>query len=763
MSFRLLLCTFSVGILSSSSVRAGEETFSAHIANVVQETGHGAIWQVGTPIDGVAAAWQAPNRARGLRTFFTESGVRVFPWSGVGGWEWGMSLAAVGRGARTEPPAPAHPSVEGNRVEYRRGSLVEWYLNDGRGLEQGFTLLVPPPGPADEPVRLLIDISGNLSAELDADRRGAELVNEAGEVVLHYTGLSVRDAAGRDLPAWLVSSMSRLAIEVKDAGAVYPLEVDPLLFTEDQRLDPSDPTPNQQFGIALGVDGDTLVVGADSAPATSLNFGAAYVFVRQGERWIEQARLAAADGEAHDFFGHAVDVSGDVIVVGAHEDDDNGFNSGSAYVFRRYGTAWTREAKLMPSDGAQADFFGKSVSVDGSTILVGSHWDDDLGLNSGSVYVFFYDGSTWTQQAKLLANDGTDGHQFGYEVCLAGDTAFIGVPFDDDSANFEGSVYVFERTGQDWTQTAELKSSGAGTDEGFGSSIDSDGLRLAAGAPFANGVENLTGAVYVFERSGGTWIETAKLVASDATYLDVLGYDVAIDGDSLLAGSSSDTNGEQDAGAAYVFRRSRSNWLEAAKLHASDPAQGAGFGFGVEVQDSTAFAGAYQHPVSGAVFVFELPFEFFTYCFGDDSGTACPCGNSSNAGAEAGCANSQGIGGSLRADGTSRTSVDDLVLLAADLVPDQPALAFAGENAVAGGSGIPFGDGLRCAGTNVVRLGTVNTGSAGESSWGPGLAVQGGWSSGDTRYFQVWYRDPLLGPCGSGFNTTNGLEVRFGG
>jgi len=146
------------------------------------------------------------------------------------------------------------------------------------------------------------------------------------------------------------------------------------------------------------------------------------------------------------------------------------------------------------------------------------------------------------------------------------------------------------------------------------------------------------------------------------------------------------------------------------------------------------------------------------FCFGDATGTGCPCGNTGGAGE--GCANSGGTGGLVSASGSAGVAADDLAFAASALLPSQPALLFAGQNAINGGNGVPFGDGLRCAGQSVVRLGIDTPGANGDAGWGPGLGATGGWAAGETRYFQVWYRDPG-GPCGSGFNLTNGVGVTF--
>ncbi len=147
-----------------------------------------------------------------------------------------------------------------------------------------------------------------------------------------------------------------------------------------------------------------------------------------------------------------------------------------------------------------------------------------------------------------------------------------------------------------------------------------------------------------------------------------------------------------------------------------------------------------------------------SYCSGNGSATACPCANLSLTG---GCANSSGAGGRLSAFGSLSAASDDITFSASGLLPGQPVLLFSANNAVAGGSGVLFGDGLRCAGGFVRRLGVSPPDAAGNASWGPGLRVVGGWNGGDIRRFQGWYRDPVGGPCGNEFNLTNGLTVTF--
>ena len=150
-----------------------------------------------------------------------------------------------------------------------------------------------------------------------------------------------------------------------------------------------------------------------------------------------------SDGAAGDYFGWSVSLSGDSALIGADGDDDQGESSGSAYVFTRTGSNWTQQAKLLAPNGTAYDSFGWCISLSGDIALIGAPFDDDKGDQSGSAYVFNRTGSNWTQQAKLLASDGTVADRFGWRLSLSNDTALFGVKWDGDNGVDSGSVYVF--------------------------------------------------------------------------------------------------------------------------------------------------------------------------------------------------------------------------------------------------------------------------------------------------------------------------------
>ncbi|ACY13647.1 hypothetical protein Hoch_1055 [Haliangium ochraceum DSM 14365] len=300
---------------------------------------------------------------------------------------------------------------------------------------------------------------------------------------------------------------------------------------------------------------------------------------------IQEVKLTAADGAGGDVFGSSVAVSGNTAIVGARSDDGRG----SAYIYVRTGTVWTEQAKLVASDGASGDSFGFSVDLEGDTALIGAFEDDG---SAGAAYVFVRSGTVWTEQAKLVAANRSSGAALGFAVALAGDTALLAAPAQDG----RGAVYAFVRSGSSWSQQAEMVSNDISNGDNFGNSLALDADTALIGASGDDALGNNSGAAYVFVRTGTSWSQQAKLQASDGAANDLIGSagTMAIDGDTALLGSPrDDAPAGIDAGSVYVFVRSGTSWLEQTKLTASDSEAGAVFGRGIALSDGTAVIGAF--------------------------------------------------------------------------------------------------------------------------------------------------------------------------
>jgi len=425
-----------------------------------------------------------------------------------------------------------------------------------------------------------------------------------------------------------------------------------------------------QYGYSVALSGDTLAVGAyqESSAATGVNgnqadntaalAGAVYVFVRTGTTWTQQAYIKASNTGTGDDFGASVALSGDTLVVGAigedsvapgingNQTDNTAASSGAVYVYVRTGTTWTQQAYVKASNPEAGDQFGYAIALSGNTLAVGAYFEDsaaigvngnqadNTALDAGAVYVFVRAGTTWAQQAYLKASNTAANDYFGRAVALSGDTLAVGAYFEDSAATGvngnqadnsvtnSGAVYVFVRTGATWTQQAYVKASNTGSSDYFGTSVALSGNTLAVGA-FAeasaatavdgdqsSNTAGVSGAVYVFVRSGTTWTQQAYVKASNTGAGDRFGWSVALSGDTLAVGAyfedsaATGVNGNQadnaavDSGAAYVFVRTGTTWAQKAYVKASNTGPNDQFGYSVALSGDTLAAGAFQETSS---------------------------------------------------------------------------------------------------------------------------------------------------------------------
>lgn len=212
-------------------------------------------------------------------------------------------------------------------------------------------------------------------------------------------------------------------------------------WVEQVRLNSSDAEDGDLFGFSVSIDGTYIVVGAYDGDCAGFN--PSYIFHRIGNVWYEQAILLPNDRGGY-CFGKSVAINGAYALIGAYADNFNGSRSGSAYIFYRTGTTWIQQAKITPSDGSANDYFGLKVSISGDYALIGAHNNDDYGSNSGSAYIFNRVGNIWSEQQKLTASDGEGGDLFGYSVCIDGEFGIIGAEYDDDNGEDSGSAYIFQ-------------------------------------------------------------------------------------------------------------------------------------------------------------------------------------------------------------------------------------------------------------------------------------------------------------------------------
>ncbi len=403
-----------------------------------------------------------------------------------------------------------------------------------------------------------------------------------------------------------------------DQGVAYVFVIGDR-HVERQKLTAFDGAATDYFGSAVALDGATLALAAPYAGVgANQDQGAVYIFTRQGETWALQQKIVAFDGAAYDEFGYAVALSGDTLMVGAPSDDfGDGQDQGSVYVFTRDGATWTPRQKLTAIDSGRGAWFGFAVSISGDRLVVGAPKDDVVGkFDQGSVYIFKRSGATWAPEEKLTAIDGARGEGFGYAVALddGARTLAVGAPFDTIGANAsQGSVYIFTRSDVGWTQQQKLTGSESAVNDIFGVSVALDGDTLAVGAPFDEVLSRRAqGSVYVFTRNVSAWKEQALLRAGDGEGYDRFGEAVALSGGVLLAGATGDDlDGNGNQGSVYVFTFN-GNWILNRKLTASDSGGNDYFGRALALSGDTLIASASLDVIGanndqGSAYVFVSP------------------------------------------------------------------------------------------------------------------------------------------------------------
>jgi hypothetical protein len=343
-----------------------------------------------------------------------------------------------------------------------------------------------------------------------------------------------------------------------NAGAAYVFRRDASGdWVQEAKLKASDGRVNDFFGFSVDIDDEKgiAVVGAWQSSAKAQGAGSAYVFRRQGEAWTQEARLNAADATAFAQFGYAISLSGDTVVIGARADDDRAADAGSAYVFVNGARGWVQQAKLTAPAAAPQDQFGWSVALDGNTLVVGALGDDEGARDAGAAYVFTRTVGTWTRQAKLVARGARPYDNFGYSVALSGDRAVVGAYGDDTGGADSGAAYVFERTGARWGEVQKLTASDSIPNEWFGWSVALAGDTVVVGAWYdthASQPEGPLGSAYLFQKDGGRWTERTKLMAQNGRALDLFGWTVAVSGRTVAVGARLDDTAAAEGGAVYI-------------------------------------------------------------------------------------------------------------------------------------------------------------------------------------------------------------------
>ena len=394
---------------------------------------------------------------------------------------------------------------------------------------------------------------------------------------------------------------------------------------ELQALKGRNTVPLDFFGKSTDIDGTNIVVGAFAA--TSGRPGSAHVFELAGGDWIQSARLLPSDAGGGDEFGNSVGISGDTVVAGSeYHDTAAGSNSGAAYVFQKIAGTWTQIQKLEPHDPLQQRNFGECVAISGDVIVIGNRFDTDLGNNAGCCYVFERIGGLWQETAKLKGSGGRRNDLSGDTVAVDDGRIVMGSYRSDSSGGKSGSAYVFEKVGGTWQESAHLVANDRAGELSRGIDIDGDRILLGARRDSTQGTDS--GAGYVFELQNGVWLQTAKLVPSIARAGDWSGECVALSGERLtISGHFHDLYGS-NSGVATTFERVNGAWIETGTLVSSAPSPNDNFSFALAMSGNLCVGTSpYEAGNVGAAYVFTFD-EALCGCGGSVAGVATAYGES---------------------------------------------------------------------------------------------------------------------------------------
>ena len=362
-----------------------------------------------------------------------------------------------------------------------------------------------------------------------------------------------------------------------------------------------------RLGSAVALNEQHAVIGAPTNEFKGDSSGSAIIYARSGDQLQPIVQLIAYDAVIGDLFGTAVAINNDQVLIGAPGCDDQGNNSGAAYIFQNTENGWVEICKLTANASQAGDLFGSAVALDGNFALVGAPTASTFNTSSpGFAVLFQKSGDTWNEVDHFSASDGSNNNKFGAAVALQGDTALIGAPQSDDGAINTGATYIFQSTNGNWGQSAKLTPSAPLAWDSFGSSLSLAGEYALIGAPAIGTISGTyLGYSTIFKNEGGSWTEKSRLTPDDGANNDRFGSAVALHRGLALIGSPLDDDYGEASGSAYIFQQNGENWPQIRKIAPPDTGEGDQFGSAVAINGDYSLIGI---PGDGT--------------FGEDSGSA---------------------------------------------------------------------------------------------------------------------------------------------
>jgi type IV secretory pathway ATPase VirB11/archaellum biosynthesis ATPase len=406
--------------------------------------------------------------------------------------------------------------------------------------------------------------------------------------------------------------------------STYPALVNRLAYSSlwgnlEQEINNPSPVDYDSFGYSVAIDstGDRVIIGAQNENTGAADAGSVYIYSRSGTVWTLEREINNPSPVSADYFGIsvAIDATGDRVVIGAYRENTGATDAGSAYIYSRSGTVWTLEREINNPSPVASDFFGFSVSINGTgdRVIIGAYQEDTGAVNAGSAYIYSRSGTTWTLEQEINNPSPVATDWFGTSVCInsTGDRVIIGADATNTGALNAGSAYIYSRSGTVWTLEQAIHNPSPMADDYFGwaVSINSTGDRVIIGAYNEDTGATDAGSVYIYSRSGTVWTLEQEINNPSPMADDYFGDSVSINstGDRVIIGADGEDTGASAAGSAYIYSRSGTTWTLEQEINNPSPREGASFSFSVAI-DSTGdkvIIGAYGG-TAGSVYIYEM-------------------------------------------------------------------------------------------------------------------------------------------------------------
>ena len=600
-------------------------------------------WQDRTVLEDLDRAWHAPNRAHNLRTYFTPEGIRVVRRTTARPpWQWTLSLIGYGRGDAVAPVAEARLLPSGNRIDYFRGPITEWYVNDSRGLEQGLTLELPPEGAElrrgavggrgrrfgeadEEHAFVVLSLGGDLSPRISTDGQAIDFIAPGGARALRYSHLLVTDARGRELPASMEgfggTGVRGIRIVFDDREATYPVTIDPLATTPAWTAE-SDQVSGR-LGISVSTAGDVngdgysdVIVGAYLYDNGEADEGRAYVYHGSASGLSDVASWTAESDQAGARLGWSVSLAGDVdgdgygdVIVGAPLFDNGEKDEGRAFLYRGSATglaaspAWTAEGDQVAANFGGSVAIAGDVNADGyADVIVGADAYDNGQVDEGRAWVYHGSAAGPSATADWIAESDQAGAAFGYDVQTAGDVnadgyadVIVGASLYDGGQTDEGRALLYFgsasglSTVADWSSESNVAGAQYGHAVSTAGDVDGDGYAdVLVGAHLYAAGETDEGRAYLYRGGASGPSATADWSLEgdqvDAWFGDSVSTAGDVNGDGyadVIIGARRWDNVEINEGRAFVFHGSAAGLAAIADWSAEADQNGARFGVSV--------------------------------------------------------------------------------------------------------------------------------------------------------------------------------------